>query len=79
VAKAVATAAITGATTISARVTTKRASRTIRTIRATSQVIMMRRRSKRSATTPPSGPRATTGTTRAAVVIPAHSAEWVRS
>ena len=78
-AKAVATAAITGASTIGAWVATKRASRTMRTIRATSQVIMTRRRSKRSATTPPSGPRATTGTTRAAVVIPAHSAEWVRS
>ena len=44
----------------------------------TSQVIMTRRRSNRSATTPPSGPRATIGITRAAVVIPAHSAEWVR-
>ena len=45
----------------------------------TSQVIMTRRRSNRSATTPPSGPRTTIGITRAAVVIPAHSAEWVRS
>ena len=78
-AAAVAAAAITGASTIGACMTTNRASSTIRAIRMTSQVIMTRRRSNRSATTPPSGPRTTIGITRAAVVIPAHSAEWVRS
>ena len=55
------------------------ASRSMSATRARSQMIMMRRRSNRSASTPPTGPRTTTGTTRAAVVTPAHTAEWVRS
>ena len=75
---AVATAAITGARTMGRWNAATAASRTIIPIRARSQVIMMRRRSNRSASTPPSGPSRTTGTTRAAVVTPAHRAEWVR-
>ena len=78
-AAAVAAAAITGASTIGSRTAATAASRTMSPIRARSQAIMMRRRSNRSASTPPSGPIATIGTTRAAVVTPAHSDEWVRS
>ena len=78
-AAAVATAAITGASTMGSWNAARAASRIISPIRARSQAIMMRRRSNRSASTPPSGPSATTGTTRAAVVTPAHTAEWVRS
>ena len=78
-AAAVAAAAITGASTMGNWNAATAASRTMSPIRARSHMIMMRRRSNRSASTPPSGPSTTTGTTRAAVVTPAHSAEWVRS
>ena len=78
-AAAVAAAAITGASTMGSPAAATAASRSMSPIRARSQTIMMRRRSNRSASTPPSGPSTTIGTTRAAVVMPAHSAEWVRS
>ena len=44
-----------------------------------SELIMTRRRSYRSAMAPPTGPSTTIGTMRAAVVMPAHSIEPVRS
>jgi len=78
VAARVATAAITGAVTIGRRAAATRASTTMSASRMRSQATMTRRRSNRSATTPPSGPSATIGTTRAAVVTPAHSGDCVR-
>ena len=78
-AAAVAAAAITGASRMGSRAAATAASRSMSPIRARSQTIMMRRRSNRSASKPPTGPSATMGTTRAAVVTPAHSGEWVRS
>ena len=75
---AVASAAITGASSTGRCAAATRASPSISTSLARSLAIMTPRRPNRSAITPPTGPRTTIGTTRAAVATPAHIADPVR-
>ena len=72
-------AARIGARTIGAPAKATRASAPIEAARRTSERIITTRRSWRSASTPPSGPSTTSGTMRAAVVIPTQTVEPVRS
>ena len=75
----VATAAITGTTTIGSPAAAAAASATMSAARTKSAPIINTRRSRRSAMTPPSGPKRTIGSTRAAVVSATHVPECVRS